>query len=115
MYKEGIRWTECMETFGRTDITYMVSFTIILFVFIFCNHAKYPQCSMVINRFEIYENDTVHSIGPAAASRERDGGRCAARAHPARRHTAVVGCRCACGLIRISSWGGLCKCGTISF
>ena len=24
MYKEGIRWTECMETFGRTDITYMV-------------------------------------------------------------------------------------------
>ena len=24
MYKEGIRWTECMETFGRTDLSYMV-------------------------------------------------------------------------------------------
>ena len=39
MYKKGIRWTECMETFGRTDLTYMVLdhitivFMIILIVF----------------------------------------------------------------------------------
>ena len=32
MYKEGIRWTECMETFGRTDITYMVLDYILLFL-----------------------------------------------------------------------------------
>ena len=39
MYKEGIRWTECMETFGRTDLSYMVLhhiliiFMVILIVF----------------------------------------------------------------------------------
>ena len=39
MYQKGIRWTECMETFGRTDLTYMVLdhitivFMIILIVF----------------------------------------------------------------------------------
>ena len=30
MYKEGIRWTESMETFGRTDVTYMVSSLILI-------------------------------------------------------------------------------------
>ena len=45
MYKKGIRWTECMETFGRTDLSYMVlghisivfMFTLLMLIFGRCS------------------------------------------------------------------------------
>ena len=42
MYKEGIRWTECMETFGRTDITYMVIDYLLIFFMI--SLSSYLRC-----------------------------------------------------------------------